>query len=208
MPLSTWLIYFATVLVVSATPGPNMLLAMTHGIRFGLRRTTPTLLGLLLALALIMGLSAAGLGALLVTSEWLFGLVKYAGAAYLLWLGIKTWRSQPQALAEGEAEAQAGSGWAGFRTGFLVAMSNPKAFVFFTALFPQFMRADVPQLPQLVALSATFFVIEVSWQLVYAFGGARLKHWLTSPRRLRLMNRFAGGSFMAAGVALSTVSRA
>ena len=206
MPLSTWLIYFATVLVVSATPGPNMLLAMTHGIRFGLRRTTPTLLGLLLALALIMGLSAAGLGALLVTSEWLFGLVKYAGAAYLLWLGIKTWRSQPQALAEGEAEAQAGSGWAGFRTGFLVAMSNPKAIVFFTALFPQFMDPAQPQGPQLLILAATFFVIETSWQCAYAAGGARLKAWLNSPSRLKLMNRVAGGSFIAAGVALTRAS--
>ena len=73
---------------------------------------------------------------------------------------------------------------------------------------PPALKTKMTAMPQLVALSATFFVIEVSWQLVYAFGGARLKHWLTSPRRLRLMNRFAGGSFMAAGVALSTVSRA
>ena len=96
MTLSTWLIYLATVLVVSATPGPNMLLAMTHGIRYGLRRTLPTLLGLLLALALIMTASAAGLGALLATSEWLFAGVKYAGAAYLLWLGIKPGAPNPR----------------------------------------------------------------------------------------------------------------
>ena len=205
MTLSTWLIYLATVLVVSATPGPNMLLAMTHGIRYGLRRTLPTLLGLLLALALIMTASAAGLGALLATSEWLFAGVKYAGAAYLLWLGIKTWRAEPQALDE-SSDTLTGSGWTGFRTGFLVAMSNPKAIVFFTALFPQFMDPAQPQGPQLLILAATFFVIETSWQCAYAAGGARLKAWLNSPRRLKLMNRVAGGSFIAAGVALTRAS--
>lgn len=206
MTLSTWLIYLATVLVVSATPGPNMLLAMTHGIRYGLRRTLPTLLGLLLALALIMTASAAGLGALLATSEWLFAGVKYAGAAYLLWLGIKTWRAEPQALDE-SSDTLSGSGWAGFRTGFLVAMSNPKAIVFFTALFPQFMDPNTAQGPQLLVLAATFFVVETSWQCAYAAGGAKLKTWLNSPRRLRLMNRVAGGSFVAAGLALSSASR-
>ena len=90
------------------------------------------------------------------TSEWLFGLVKHAGAAYLLWLGIKTWRSQPQALAEGRRMHGAGSGWAGFRTGFLVAMSNPESHCVFTALFPQFMDPAQPQGPQLLILAATF----------------------------------------------------
>ena len=210
MAMQTWLLFVVTVFFVSATPGPNMLLAMSHGIRYGLGGALPTLAGLLVALALIMAGSVAGLGAVLATSELLFSIVKYAGAAYLVWLGYQAWRAPVAEQAETNDAAAAGESSRGqrFRTGFLVAMSNPKAFVFFTALFPQFMRADVPQLPQLVVLSATFFVIEVSWQLVYAFGGARLKHWLTSPRRLRLMNRFAGGSFMAAGVALGTVSRA
>ncbi len=210
MAMQTWLLFVVTVFFVSATPGPNMLLAMSHGIRFGLAGALPTLAGLLVALALIMAGSVAGLGAVLATSELLFSVVKYAGAAYLVWLGYQAWRAPVAEQGSNDDAVVAGESSRGqrFRTGFLVAMSNPKAFVFFTALFPQFMRADVPQLPQLVALSATFFVIEVSWQLVYAFGGARLKHWLTSPRRLRLMNRFAGGSFMAAGVALSTVSRA
>ena len=208
MALESWLLFVVTVFFVSATPGPNMLLAMTHGIRFGLRGALPTMAGLLLALGLIMAGSIAGLGALLATSERLFSVVKYAGAAYLIWLGYQAWRAPVSentpdnpATAEGES-----SGWQRFRTGFLVAMSNPKAFVFFTALFPQFMRADVPQLPQLLTLACTFYVIETAWQLVYAYGGARLKMWLTSPARQRLMNRFAGGSFIAAGVALSTVS--
>ncbi|MFC3531493.1 LysE family translocator [Vogesella facilis] len=208
MAFNTWLIFVVTVFFVSATPGPNMLLAMSHGIRFGLRGALPTMAGLLLALGLVMGGSAAGLGALLAASELLFSIVKYAGAAYLVWLGYQAWRapvSDTAAASDDEGDKVVSAGQR-FRTGFLVAMSNPKAFVFFTALFPQFMRADAPQLPQLVVLAGTFYVIESSWQLVYAFGGAKLKHWITSPLRQRLMNRFAGGSFMAAGVALSTVS--
>jgi threonine/homoserine/homoserine lactone efflux protein len=209
MQLETWLLFVVTVFFVSATPGPNMLLALTHGIRHGVRQTLPTILGLLSALGIVMLSSAAGLGALLATSEQLFSVVKYAGAAYLIYLGIKTWRAQPKALAAPDTAAVSGhdSAWAKFRTGFLVAMSNPKAFIFFTALFPQFMDAHAPQGPQLLILAATFYVIESSWQFVYAAGGARLSHWLGSARRMRWVNRFAGGSFVGAGVALSSVTR-
>lgn len=210
MPLQTWLLFVATVFFVSATPGPNMLLAMTHGIRYGIRHTLPTMAGLLTALSIIMVGSAIGLGALVATSERLFSLVKYLGAAYLIWLGFKTWRSKPQLLEE-QAEqittTHAGSPWVRFRTGFLVAMSNPKAFIFFTALFPQFMNTHQPQGPQLMILAGTFYVIESSWQFAYAAGGAHLRTWLNTHVRLKWLNRFAGGSFMAAGVALSTVNR-
>ncbi|KZE28911.1 LysE family translocator [Crenobacter luteus] len=208
MPLDTWLLFVVTVFFVSATPGPNMLLAMTHGIRYGVRASLPTMLGLLVALGIVMAASVAGLGALLATSEALFAAVKYAGAAYLIWLGVKTWRAHPEALTAPEAAGNGGAGgWAKFRTGFLVAMSNPKAFIFFTALFPQFMDARAAQLPQLLTLAATFFVIESGWQFVYATGGARLGSWLSSPLRQRWVNRFAGGAFVGAGVALSGVSQ-
>jgi threonine/homoserine/homoserine lactone efflux protein len=205
--LNTWLLFVVTVFFVSATPGPNMLLAMSHGIRFGVRGALPTMAGLLCALGLIMAASVAGLGALLAASETVFTLVKYAGAGYLVWLGYQAWCAPvgetactPVAIVDAPI-----SGGQRFRTGFLVAMSNPKAFVFFAALFPQFTRADMPQLPQWLALAVTFYVIESSWQLAYVYGGASLRLWLTSPRRQRLINRLAGGSFMAAGIALSTV---
>ncbi len=207
MPLETWLLYVVTVFVVSATPGPNMLLALNHGIRYGVRHTVPTLLGLLSALGLIMAASAAGLGALMAASELAFSVVKYAGAAYLIYLGVKTWRAAPAPLDAGEASAPEGPAWRRFATGFLVAMSNPKAFVFFAALFPQFMDARLPQAPQLAVLAATFYVIETAWQFAYASGGARMRHWLSSPARLKWMNRASGTAFCAAGVALTAVSR-
>ncbi|MEJ8674410.1 LysE family translocator [Chromobacterium amazonense] len=208
MSLQTWLLFVTTVFFVSATPGPNMLLAMTHGIHYGVRRTLMTCLGLMTALGLIMAGSVAGLGALLATSELLFSIVKYAGALYLVYLGIKTWRSLPQPVAELREDDSGKHGpWALFRHGFLVAMSNPKAFIFFTALFPQFMNAHQPQGPQLAILAATFYLIESCWQLTYASSGARLARWLNSASRLRMVNRFSGGAFVGAGVLLTGLSR-
>ncbi|WP_225546818.1 LysE family translocator [Chromobacterium violaceum] len=208
MPLHTWLLFVTTVFFVSATPGPNMLLAMTHGIHYGVRRTLMTCFGLMTALGLIMLGSVAGLGALLATSELLFSIVKYAGALYLVYLGVKTWRSLPQPVAELREDDSGRHGpWALFRRGFLVAMSNPKAFIFFTALFPQFMNAHQPQGPQLAILAATFYLIESCWQLTYASSGARLARWLSSARRLRLVNRFSGGAFVGAGLLLTGLSR-
>lgn len=207
MPLQTWLLFVATVFFVSATPGPNMLLAMNHGMRFGARAALSTCLGLLSALALLIIASAAGLGALMAASESLFSGVKYAGAAYLIWLGVQTWRATPTALGESRSNNATGGSLARYRTGFLVAMSNPKALIFFGALFPQFVDPALPQAPQWLTLAATFYVIEGSWQFAYAAGGARLAGWLNSPVRLKWLNRFAGGSFVGAGVALSSVGR-
>lgn len=211
MALESWLLYVVTVFFVSATPGPNMLLAMTHGIHHGLRRTLATCLGLMCGLGLIMAGSVAGLGALLMASEQLFTAIKYVGAAYLIYLGIKTWRATPQPVAElrdeGEVASKAVSSRAMFRTGMLVSLSNPKAFVFFAALFPQFLDATAPQGPQFAILVSTFVVIESAWQLIYAGGGARLAGWLNTAARLRMVNRLSGGAFVGAGLLLSAVSR-
>ena len=208
MPLHTWLMFITTMFFVSATPGPNMLLAMTHGIHYGVRRTLMTCFGLMSALGLLMLASVAGLGAVLATSEVLFSAIKYAGAVYLVYLGVKTWRSPPQPVAELREDAAGQHGpWALYRRGFLVAMSNPKALIFFAALFPQFMDTRQPQGPQLAILALSFFVIESSWQLTYASSGAKLAGWMNSARRLKLVNRFSGGAFVGAGVLLTSLSR-
>ena len=86
-------------------------------------------------------------------------------------------------------------------------MSNPKAFVFFTALFPQFMDASQPQAEQLAVLAATFFAIELSWNFLYAAGGARMARWLNTARRLKMVNQVSGGVFVGAGLLLTSVSR-
>lgn len=205
MPLHTWLLYVVTVAVISAIPGPNMLLVMSHGARHGLRRSTATMAGCLSALLLMMAISAAGLGVFLKAWPTLFDSLRLAGAAYLVWLGVRTWRSARSASAHGDdadASAPRASGpgrWALFRNGFAVASSNPKAILFAAALLPQFIDPQARALPQFGTLLGTFAVIEVSWYFVYAGSGAQLGRWLRRAGVARGFARVTGAVFIGFG---------
>lgn len=210
MSLHLWLIYTATVCVLSMTPGPCMLLAATHGLNHGRRRTLVTTLGSILALLLMIIASALGLGAVLAASETAFSAVKWAGAAYLVYLGIRTWRMPgthsglPMPIVRG-AHA---SLWHLFRQGFWVALSNPKAILFFGALFPQFIDVTHAQWPQYLALTLTFVTVEVFWQMLYAVGGARIARRIGEGGWGTVLNRLSGGTFIGLGALLSTLHRA
>lgn len=207
MSLQLWLASVAAVFIISGTPGPNMLLAMTHGIHHGLAPTArSTMLGLLAGLAVILGVSLGGLGAVLLASSELFAVLKYVGAAYLIYLGVKTWRAADSRL-DTEGKPDAAGGGARFRIGVLVALSNPKAILFGVAFFPQFLDPALPMAPQASILLLSFMAIETGWMCVYAGGGARLAVWLKAGVRLRWFNRLAGGAFVGAGVLLGTVRR-
>ena len=205
MALNTWLVYSFSVFLISGTPGPNMLLALTQGIRYGLRRSLMTCAGLQCALALMMAASAAGLGVLLAESTWLFTMVKWLGALYLIYLGIHTWRASTEVTLPHTTETQPYTAGQQFRQGFWVALSNPKAFLFSTAFLPQFLDTNRPQAVQFAVLLSTFFVIEGGWQLIYAGSGARLQHWLGTPRHLRILNRVVGVVFVTAGILLTGI---
>jgi threonine/homoserine/homoserine lactone efflux protein len=206
MSLSLWLAYIVAVFVISGTPGPNMLLSMTHGIHHGLSGTFSTMLGLLVGLAVVLSISLGGLGAVLLASAYAFEVIKYAGAAYLIYLGVKTWQAaDAEPTTEGRPDAK-GAG-ARFRIGVLVSLSNPKAILFGVAFFPQFLDRSQPIAPQAVILLVTFVVIETSWMLVYAGGGAKLATWLRKGARMRWFNRSAGGAFVGAGVLLGAFRR-
>jgi threonine/homoserine/homoserine lactone efflux protein len=206
MSLQLWLAYVAAVFVISGTPGPNMLLAMTHGIHHGLRRTVSTMLGLLVGMVVILSTSLGGLGAVLLASGAAFEVLKYLGAAYLIYLGISTWRSTATGL-ETEGRPDAASEWTRFRIGILVSLSNPKALLFGMAFFPQFIDRSLPLATQAVVLLLTFTVIETAWMCVYAGGGARLALWLRQGKRMKWFNRAAGAAFIAAGVLLGAFRR-
>ena len=210
MTLHTWLLYVVTVCVISAIPGPNMLLVMSHGARHGLRRSTATMAGCLCALLLMMSVSAAGLGVFLKAWPALFDTLRLAGAAYLVWLGVRTWRSArhagDQPVAESEPRAFAfpnRSRWALFRNGFAVASSNPKAILFAAALLPQFIDPNARALPQFATLLGSFAVIELSWYLVYAGSGAQLGRWLRRAHVARGFARVTGGLFVGFGAAMA-----
>jgi threonine/homoserine/homoserine lactone efflux protein len=211
MSLHTWWMFVATVFVVSAIPGPNMLLVMTHGAQHGLRRSGATMAGCLLALVLMLAVSAAGLGVFLEAWPTMFNALRLIGAAYLVYLGIKAWRAPADEAAAAEADAGAllakpvRSSWSMFRNGFLVASSNPKAILFAAALLPQFIDAGQPKLPQFGVLVATFAVIEVSWYLVYAGFGTRIGAKLKSRSVARAFNRLTGGVFVGFGAMMALV---
>ena len=210
MSLHTWWLFVATVFVISAIPGPNMLLVMTHSAQHSMRRSTATMAGCLSALVLMLSISAAGLGVFLKAWPAMFDALRFLGAAYLVYLGVKSWRAKVEALAPDAGDAApeaktARSAWSLYRNGFLVASSNPKAILFAAALLPQFINAAAPTLPQFGILVATFAVIEVSWYLVYAAFGARIGATLKSGRVARAFNRLTGGVFVGFGTMMALV---
>jgi len=207
MTLQTWWLFVAMTFVVSATPGPNMILVMSQSARFGFRSAMATMAGCMSALLAMMSLSAAGLGALLQAFPAVFDALRWTGAAYLAYLGWKSWRA-PVTAGDGNAAAFAEPSpglWRLYRQGVLVAASNPKAILFAAAFLPQFIQPSLPALPQFAILLATFSVIEISWYLVYAGSGHKLAAWLRRAPVLKAFNRLTGGAFIGfAGVMAAT----
>lgn len=212
MSLHTWWLFVATVFVICAIPGPNMLVVMTHSAQHTMRRASATMAGCLSALVVMLSVSAAGLGVFLKAWPTMFDALRFVGAAYLIYLGVKSWRAKVDTSASDEKapvhEAQAKparSLGALYRNGFLVASSNPKAILFAAALLPQFIDASKATLPQFGILVGTFAVIEVSWYLVYAAFGARIGSTLKSGRVARAFNRLTGGVFVGFGAMMALV---
>jgi len=209
MNFDTWVIYALAVLILSASPGPSILLCMTKSVTEGFRASLFSVFGALLALVMIMTLSFTGLGVIITSSEILFDVVKWAGAAYLVYLGYKAFTSSEHTyhLAKQDGKLTKSSGLKLFVSGFLVGASNPKAIVFFTALFPQFINQNETLPLQYLIFVSTFTVTELSWLLLYAYFGSKSSAWLTKKGRARTFNKVTGSIFMGAGVLLSTTSK-
>ena len=217
MSLDAWLLYMSLTLVLIASPGPSALLCVSHGIRHGARQTVATILGGITASMTLMLLSALGLGAVIAASDTLFHAIKWAGAAYLIYLGISTWRSHPQAAAaQGEevAEMEASDGVAAttpasqlYRKGLMVGIGNPKDLLFFSALFPQFMNPAEPIAGQLAILALSWVALDSTIMFAYALFGAKLLVRMSRGGMGRWFNRVTGGAFIAAGGALAASSR-
>jgi threonine/homoserine/homoserine lactone efflux protein len=211
MEFSTWLVYLSVVSMLIFSPGPSALLCISDGIKFGNKKTLPTVLGGAIAALLLMSLSAVGLGAVLVASETLFFIIKILGATYLIYLGANAWRQKasivsPMLAEEGKTKAvdllANYSGFALFRKGFMVGISNPKDLLFFIALFPSFMNADLPQVTQYLVLASTWFVLDCTAMFVYAGLGTKARPFLNSQRAMRIVNRATGSMFIVLGSVL------
>jgi threonine/homoserine/homoserine lactone efflux protein len=197
MTLTSWLIYVAAVVVLTLTPGPTVLMCVSTAVNLGPCKALVACLGSTTAIVGIMALSALGLGTALAASETAFTVLKWLGAAYLVYLGVRALLSSASEIHVGGA-VQSTTNLKTFAQGFLVGASNPKALLFFGALFPQFITPGAPQLPQFLLLGATFVFFEALWLTLYALSAAKAKRWLQQPRRAWLFNRITGVVFLVA----------
>jgi len=199
MQLNTWLIYLLAATGLSLSPGPNGLLALTHGALHGRRKALYTIFGGAFGFIAVVALSMFGIGALLETSlTWLM-VMKWVGGAYLVWLGIQVWRSPPISIeVRGSAEPRAG--WSLFQQGALSALTNPKGLLFFTAFLPQFIDPARSLFVQFLVMAGTFAAIEIATEVFIASMAHRISPWLQ--RVGRRFNQACGGLFVAIGVAL------
>ena len=199
MALLSWLIYLVAAIGLSLTPGPNSLLALTHGALHGHRRTLYTVAGGALGFVAVIALSMLGIGALLQASASALLVLKWVGGAYLVWLGVQLWRAPPLNLqAVGGAPFPRRSQL--FRQGLFAAVSNPKALLFYGAFLPQFIDPARSLWLQFAVMAGTFAVIECVVEVVLARLAHRVRPALE--RFGKRFNRVCGGAFAAMGVAL------
>ncbi|WP_117195678.1 LysE family translocator [Rhizobium terrae] len=203
------LLAFAIVAFIGiATPGPTVLLALTNGSRYGLKRALPGMAGAMISDFVLIGAVALGLGALLAASEFWFTVVKWLGAAYLAFLGIMLIRSKGSLdVTESAVASGSGSARSIFLKSFLVAVTNPKGYLFFSAFLPQFIAPEAPQVPQYAILAIVFALIDFMVMFAYALLGSRAVHLLKRKGALWL-DRACGGALLALAGSLALYRRA
>ena len=217
MDIHTWTAYFFASVLIAISPGSGAVLAMSHGLNYGVRRTQATIVGLQSGLLVILVVAGAGVGSLLVASELAFSTVKILGAAYLMYIGWSQWRSgtpvtastarPPGDAAQPEPGASTTSPGRRFLTGFLTNVTNPKGILFMVAVLPQFISPGRPLWLQLLVMALTTVAVDVVVMHGYAFAASRLQKLFDNARALKLQNRVFGGLLMAVGAGLFFVKR-
>jgi len=206
MELSTWIYFLLTVSILTVTPGPNVLLCITTSITSNFRLSIYSALGGFTATSIIFTLSFLGLGAIIASSTLIFLTIKYAGALYLIYIGYKAFTST-QTNFDFEVLSKDTNKFHIFSKGFIVGASNPKAIIFFTALFPQFIDTNSSLLIQFVILYSTFAVFELFWLFVYGYYASKSSKFLKEDGKAKLFNKVTGGIFIGAGSYLALSSK-
>lgn len=191
---------------LNMAPGPNNLLSISNATRYGFARACVGGVGRLLGFAIMIGLAALGLTAVLHTSEWLFHLIKIVGAAYLFYLALQLWRAKPE--DEGNVVGAARGMFSLARQEFLVAMGNPKAILLFTAFLPQFVDQAGGVIQQFAVLGILFLVLECIAIGLYALMGIHARRLFARPSGKRLFNRVCAGLLAGAASVLLVARRA
>ena len=214
MDIHTWTAYFFASILIAISPGSGAVLAMSHGLSYGVRRTQATIAGLQAGLLVILLVAGAGVGSLLVASELAFSVVKTLGAVYLIYIGWSQWRSSAALMADDTGQPATGPAGvdappAGRRclTGLLTNVTNPKGILFMVAVLPQFISPSRPLWSQLLVIGLTTVAVDTVVMHGYAFAASRLQTLFRNAQAIQLQNRLFGGLLMAVGTGLFFVKR-
>lgn len=209
MSFNFFLVYSVTIFVASILPGPSMLLALTHGMKYGAKRTIVSALGNVSVTFIQAAISIAGLGAILLASESLFNIIRWTGAAYLIYMGLSIWCSPNLTVSENPISHP--SSKASLRKMYLqaafVTAGNPKAIIFFTAVFPQFIDPDAAYVPQFGTLMGTGGLIAFGCFMLYAMGGQKIVTLFSKATVGKYINKIVGTTFIGAGIGLATSNK-
>ncbi|TWI61875.1 homoserine/homoserine lactone efflux protein [Pseudoduganella lurida] len=209
MHFATWLGFAISAVIIALSPGSGAVLSMSHGLSYGVKKASATVMGLQLGLLMVLFIAGAGVGSLLLASELAFNIVKTVGALYLIYLGLAQWRARVKEGTEVDVATRAALPSVKRRvlTGFLTNATNPKGIIFMVAVLPQFITQSEPVLPQLLILAATMVAIDMTVMHGYAFLASTMQGYFRDVRAMRLQNRIFGGLLMAVGTALFFVKR-
>ena len=203
MSIETWLAFTAASTILVLIPGPTVLLVVSYALGQGWRTALPMAIGVALGDFTAMTLSMLGVGALLAASATIFTALKWVGAAYLVWLGIKLWRAGSTLNAEPRTSASSAARMLGHA--WLVTALNPKGITFFVAFLPQFMNPHVDFVTQMVTFESTFLVLAFANAFGYALVASRARNFVKSPRAIGVVNTVGGSCLIGAGIAAVTV---
>ena len=206
MTFEWWFAYLLTSIILSLSPGSGAINTMTTSINHGYRGAAASIAGLQAGLGIHIVLVGIGLGTLFSRSVIAFEVLKWAGAAYLIWLGIQQWRAAGaidlNTLVKTQSRAHL------FKRAVFVNLTNPKSIVFLAALFPQFVMPNQPQVMQYVVLGVTTIVVDIIVMIGYATLAQRIAAWIKGPRQMKALNKVFGSLFMLVGALLASARHA
>jgi homoserine/homoserine lactone efflux protein len=210
MSFATWIAFVIAGTVIAISPGSGAVLSMSHGLAYGVKKASATVLGLQFGLILVLVIAGAGVGTLLLASPTAFLVVKIIGALYLIYLGVSQWRSKAEAGPTASSAGLAAHPSFGKRvlTGFLTNATNPKGIIFMVAVLPQFISKDADLLPQLAILGVTMVTIDSIVMHGYATLASSMQRLFRDPCAMRIQNRFFGAVLVVVGSMLFFVKRA
>ncbi|MGH1426852.1 MAG: LysE family translocator [Arenicella sp.] len=203
--MESYLLFLVIAAITVVSPGPGVILTLTNTIRFGMSGAVGGILGIACGTFIVAGVSATSLGVLLATSSVAFTIMKYVGAAYLIYLGIKLWRTPVEEIDVASATLK--SKKLQFLEGLILQVTNPKAVFFFMSIFPQFIDFGTNATEQFVLLVVSYSLLVIAIHFLYSIIAKKARRWFSSQKGGRSMNRVGGTTFIGFGIGLASANK-